>query len=99
MTRRWRAFRDWGFTVNEHSRLCRGVDEVLAYYRDIAEQRAELPYDIDGVVYKVNDLASAAPARHGQPRAALGAGAQIPGAAGADRAARHPDLRSAARAR
>ena len=50
-------FRDWGFTVNEHSRLCHGVAELLAYYRDIAEHRSQLPYDIDGVVYKINDLA------------------------------------------
>jgi DNA ligase (NAD+) len=50
-------FRDWGFAVNPYSRLCRGVDSVLAYYRDIAAERAALPYDIDGVVYKVNDLA------------------------------------------
>ncbi len=50
-------FRDWGFTVNPRSRLCHGVDEVLAYYREIGAERAELPYDIDGVVYKVNDLA------------------------------------------
>jgi DNA ligase (NAD+) len=49
-------FRRWGFAVNEHSRLCRGVAAVLAYYRDIAADRAALPYDIDGVVYKVNDL-------------------------------------------
>jgi len=49
-------FRDWGFTVNPRSRLCHGVDEVLAAYREIAADRAELPYDIDGVVYKVNDL-------------------------------------------
>ncbi|MBV8593191.1 MAG: NAD-dependent DNA ligase LigA, partial [Caulobacteraceae bacterium] len=47
---------DWGFSVNPRSRLCRGVDEALAYYRDIAAERAELPYDIDGVVYKVNDF-------------------------------------------
>jgi DNA ligase (NAD+) len=50
-------FRNWGFSVNPHSRLCHGVDQALAYYRDIAAERAELPYDIDGVVYKVNDLA------------------------------------------
>jgi DNA ligase (NAD+) len=50
-------FRDWGFSVNEHSRLCRGVAELLAYYREIAEHRSALPYDIDGVVYKINDLA------------------------------------------
>ncbi len=50
-------FRDWGFSVNERSRLCHGVDEVLAAYREIGEARASLPYDIDGVVYKINDLA------------------------------------------
>ena len=50
-------FRAWGFTVNERSQLCRGVDAALAYYREIAAERASLPYDIDGVVYKVNDLA------------------------------------------
>ncbi len=71
--RRSAHFRDWGFTVNPRSRLCHGVDEVLAAYHEIAADRAELPYDIDGVVYKVNDLGSAAAARHGQPRAALGA--------------------------
>jgi len=50
-------FRDWGFTVNPRSRLCHGVDQTLAYYAEIAADRAQLPYDIDGVVYKVNDLA------------------------------------------
>src|SRR5262252_5632460 len=49
-------FRRWGFSVNDRSRLCRGVAAVLAYYHDIAADRAALPYDIDGVVYKVNDL-------------------------------------------
>jgi len=49
-------FRSWGFTVNPRSRLCRGVDQALAYYAEIAGERAQLPYDIDGVVYKVNDL-------------------------------------------
>jgi DNA ligase (NAD+) len=49
-------FAEWGFTVNPRSRLCHGVDAVLAFYREIAADRAELPYDIDGVVYKVDDL-------------------------------------------
>jgi DNA ligase (NAD+) len=55
----WQAlehFRAWGFTVNPLSRLCHGVEEVLTFHRDIAGKRAALPYDIDGVVYKVNDL-------------------------------------------
>jgi DNA ligase (NAD+) len=50
-------FADWGLTVNDRSRLCRGLEQVLAYYHEIAADRAALPYDIDGVVYKVNDLA------------------------------------------
>jgi DNA ligase (NAD+) len=49
-------FRAWGLPVNPLSRLCRGVDAVLAFHREIAEKRAALPYDIDGVVYKINDL-------------------------------------------
>ncbi|HEY3912377.1 MAG TPA: NAD-dependent DNA ligase LigA [Stellaceae bacterium] len=49
-------FGDWGLSVNKRSRLCRGVGEVLAFYQDIAADRAGLPYDIDGVVYKINDL-------------------------------------------
>ena len=49
-------FRSWGFTVNPRSRLCHGVDQALTYYAEIASDRVQLPYDIDGVVYKVNDL-------------------------------------------
>jgi DNA ligase (NAD+) len=52
-----KKFTEWGFTINPYSRLCRGVEEVLAYYHEIAAHRSELPYDIDGVVYKVNDIA------------------------------------------
>lgn len=46
----------WGFRINEHMKLCRSVDEMLAQYRAIEAMRAELPYDIDGVVYKVDQL-------------------------------------------
>src|SRR5439155_24986713 len=49
-------FGEWGFTVNPHSRRCTGIDAVLEYYRAIGAERAELPYDIDGVVYKVDNL-------------------------------------------
>src|SRR6266852_5594072 len=50
-------FSEWGFTVNPRSRLCSGAEEALSYYREIMADRAGLPYDIDGIVYKVNDLA------------------------------------------
>jgi DNA ligase (NAD+) len=46
-----------GLPTNPLMRLCSGVDEMLAQFRAIEEQRAALPYDIDGVVYKVDDLA------------------------------------------
>ena len=50
------AFDRWGFPVNPLTTLCTSVDELLAHYRSIEEQRASLGYDIDGVVYKVNRL-------------------------------------------
>lgn len=45
-----------GFQTNPLTRLCDGPEEMLAQYRAIEAQRATLGYDIDGVVYKVNDL-------------------------------------------
>ncbi len=46
----------WGFSTNPHARLCGDVDEVLAAYDDIQARRADLPYDIDGMVYKIDRL-------------------------------------------
>ncbi len=46
----------WGFPVNPHMALCRSVEEMLERYRAIEAERASLPYDIDGVVYKVDRL-------------------------------------------
>jgi len=48
--------RKLGFRTNPATRLCSGPAEMLANYEEIEEQRATLGYDIDGVVYKVNDL-------------------------------------------
>src|SRR5690625_334573 len=48
--------RAMGFPVSSETGLARGLDELLAYHRRVAEKRDELDYDIDGVVYKVNDL-------------------------------------------
>ncbi|MDE1147332.1 MAG: NAD-dependent DNA ligase LigA [Azospirillaceae bacterium] len=45
-----------GFTISEPSAQCHTADELLAYYRDIGARRATLPFDIDGVVYKVDRL-------------------------------------------
>ncbi len=49
--------RDLGFQVNPRTRLCRTTAELLAVYGEIEQARAGLGYDIDGVVYKVDDLA------------------------------------------
>jgi DNA ligase (NAD+) len=48
--------RSWGFPVTEPAELCTSLDGLLAYYQRILSQRPELPYDIDGLVYKVNRL-------------------------------------------
>jgi DNA ligase (NAD+) len=48
--------KSWGFTVNPLSKRISEPD-AEAFQRDIGLARAELPYDIDGVVYKINDLA------------------------------------------
>lgn len=52
----FQKMRGWGFVVNDLARLCDGAAAAIAHYDLIAEQRATLPYDIDGVVYKVNRL-------------------------------------------
>ena len=51
------AIRRFGLPTNPLTKLCRTAEEMLAHYRAIEAQRASLGYDIDGVVYKVNDLA------------------------------------------
>ena len=46
----------WGFALNEPTRLCKSLEAVLEHYRVLEESRASLPFDIDGVVYKVDRL-------------------------------------------
>ena len=50
------GFKRLGFPVNPLMKICRSPAELLSVYRDIDERRADLGYDIDGVVYKVNRL-------------------------------------------
>ncbi|MBW4891298.1 NAD-dependent DNA ligase LigA [Mucilaginibacter sp. HMF5004] len=52
-----KAVKSWGFHVNEHSRLCKGIDEVLAFISKWDKDRFDLSYDIDGIVIKVNSFA------------------------------------------
>ncbi|MCI0512304.1 NAD-dependent DNA ligase LigA [candidate division KSB1 bacterium] len=48
------AFKKWGLKVNPLIRECVGIEEVIQYYLEIANQRHTLPYEIDGIVVKVN---------------------------------------------
>ncbi len=49
--------RDWGLPVAPQTRLARGAAELVAFHREMGQGRDALPFDIDGVVYKVNSLA------------------------------------------
>ncbi len=50
------AIREWGAPLSPLNRLCAGVDEALAYFRDMQARRATLDFDIDGVVFKIDRL-------------------------------------------
>ncbi len=51
------ALKAWGFPVADATRVVRGAEELIAFHQHIGQTRDQLPYDIDGVVYKVNSLA------------------------------------------
>ena len=53
-----KQLQQWGMPISHELKLAHGIAECLDYYRDIGERRASLPYEIDGVVFKVNNLAS-----------------------------------------
>ena len=50
------ALASWGFKINEHMQVVTGIAACENYYQTLAERRDGLAYDIDGIVYKVNDL-------------------------------------------
>ncbi len=55
----WEALhmiRDWGFPVNPHITMAKTLDEVMDYCNKWEKERFNLPYEIDGVVIKINDF-------------------------------------------
>jgi DNA ligase (NAD+) len=50
------SLENWGVVPAQPSKVCRTKDEILEYYNHVMVIRPDLPFDIDGVVYKVNDL-------------------------------------------
>lgn len=49
-------FREWGFSINPETKRVTNIKEMLEHYHSIEEMRSSLDYDIDGIVYKVDDL-------------------------------------------
>ena len=49
---------EWGFRVSEFFHVVHGVEACLKYHADILKRRDKLPFEVDGVVYKVDDLAA-----------------------------------------
>lgn len=48
------TLKSWGFQVGSYRKVCHGVKEVLQFYREIESKRDTLPYEIDGIVVKLN---------------------------------------------
>lgn len=51
------ALKAWGFPVSDRVAVASGADDLIAYHQAVGRDRDSLPFDIDGVVYKVNSLA------------------------------------------
>lgn len=51
------ALKKWGFQVSEHSKLCGNINEVIEFVKEWDQKRADLSFEIDGIVIKVNDYA------------------------------------------
>ncbi|WP_282372155.1 NAD-dependent DNA ligase LigA [Pseudomonas sp. PS02290] len=48
----------WGMPISREMKIAHGIEDCLKYYHDIGEKRLSLPYEIDGVVFKVNSIAA-----------------------------------------
>jgi DNA ligase (NAD+) len=59
LTSQWRTLerlREWALPTNQLSKRCENLDDVKTYYAEMLEEREALPYEIDGVVIKVDDV-------------------------------------------
>ena len=48
--------KEWGFKINPQNKLIKGIKNLIKNYQEIEKKRSELDYDIDGIVYKINDF-------------------------------------------
>lgn len=49
------SLQKFGFQTESHSKICKNIDEIIDLYQKVSDKRYQLDYDIDGMVYKVND--------------------------------------------
>ncbi len=52
-----RTLQDWGFGVEPYRKECHSLKDMVSFYNEILTQRPDIPFEIDGIVYKINDLA------------------------------------------
>ena len=50
------SLKRWGFKINKHNRVISNIDELIKNHENFEKKRYELEYDVDGLVYKINDL-------------------------------------------
>ncbi len=50
------TLREWGFKVGEHYSICKDLNAVFGFYNDVEKMRDTLPYEIDGIVIKLNKM-------------------------------------------
>ena len=48
--------KNWGFKVNNFNKIIKGIDNLIQYHNEIESKRKEIDFDIDGIVYKINDF-------------------------------------------
>ena len=48
--------KSWGFQINQHNKIIKGIDNLTLNHKKIEEKRKDIKFDIDGIVYKVNDF-------------------------------------------
>lgn len=67
------SYRKWGLKVNPYIQKCHGITEVIGYYQNMQRLREELPYEIDGIVVKINhfDLQNRLGTKSRSPRWAI----------------------------
>ena len=51
-----KEFKTWGIPISPYLKVAKNIDDLLKNYNSINDKRSEIPYDIDGLVYKINNL-------------------------------------------